>query len=220
MSIRRISLVVALVAAASGFARVMGGWAVTTVEDLPDHLVAGEAVELAYVVRQHGVERLSGLTGRVVAQNGRQEIEAPAVARGARGRYVSSLRLPRAGRWTITIHNGFGAAPRPITLMPIQVLAKGAKVAALSEQERGKRLFVAKGCVGCHTHAGVEPRPVAEIGPILTQKRFPADYLARFLANPAATRGGESKMPSLELKDGEIASLVAFINAERAVTVR
>ena len=41
----------------------MGGWAVTTVEDFPDHVIAGRPVTLTYRVRQHGVELLDGLNG-------------------------------------------------------------------------------------------------------------------------------------------------------------
>jgi hypothetical protein len=78
------------------------------------------------------------------------------------------------------------------------------------------------GCVTCHTHRDVPiTGEVSDFGPDLTNRRFPADYLARFLANPSikpATNG--KRMPSLGLRDKDIAPLIAFINAERRVTSR
>jgi hypothetical protein len=55
------------------------------------------------------------------------------------------------------------------------------------------------------------------VGPDLTGRRFPAEYLGKFLADPSIASGGgrEVRMPNLHLKPREIASLVAFLNAER-----
>ena len=39
-----------------------GGWSVTTLDDLPEHTIAGEPVPVGFVVRQHGVRVLFGLT--------------------------------------------------------------------------------------------------------------------------------------------------------------
>ena len=89
---------------------------------------------------------------------------------------------------------------------------------ALTDGERGQRLFVAKGCVTCHRHAAVEARSTSA-GATLTTKRYQPDYLARFLAHPPTREPyvpGEWQMPDLKLRDGEIASLVAFLNANAA----
>jgi hypothetical protein len=57
----------------------------------------------------------------------------------------------------------------------------------------------------------------ASIGPELTGKRYPPEFLHRFLADPAAnaTHTGPFRMPNLGLKQQEIAALVAFLNAGR-----
>ena len=47
-----------------------GGWAVVTVDDLPEYLVAGKPVTLSFVVRQHGVTPLDGLKPRITMRNG------------------------------------------------------------------------------------------------------------------------------------------------------
>lgn len=193
-----------------------GGWAAITVEDLPDNVVAGAPIDLRFAVRQHGVTLLSGLSPRVEARAGRLEASAAAVPGRVDGHYAANLVLPEAGEWTITIHSGFG--PSKVTLVPIMALARGARpVAPLAESERGRRLFVAKGCVSCHVQREVQFAGVEPIGPDLSVRRFETDYLKRYLADPSiiAVRTSTAKMPNLELKPLEIASLVAFINNDR-----
>src|SRR5947199_50889 len=76
-------------------------------------------------------------------------------------------------------------------------------------------LFVAKGCVTCHVHGDIEGSGTVAVGPELTGRRWPAEYLKLFLANPAiAPRSGTFRMPDLGLKPQEIAALAAFLNAE------
>jgi mono/diheme cytochrome c family protein len=84
----------------------------------------------------------------------------------------------------------------------------------VSDTERGRKLFVAKGCVTCHEQI--------EVGPKLEGKRFDVGYISGFIANPPSTptRGGSSPMPNLGLRQREIASLVAFLNSDRQVTTR
>ena len=198
-----------------------GGWATVTIEDVPDYVVAGQPVNLTFAVRQHGAKPISGLEPRVEALAGRREIRAAATPAQGAGRYAASLVLPEAGEWTITIHHGFGSGR--ITLLPMTAVAAGARPARpLAEPERGRRLFVAKGCITCHVNreAGMDDASIS-VGPDLTGRRFPADYLGRFLADPSIASGsGNERMPDLGLKPPEIASLVAFLNAERVGSVK
>ena len=203
-----------------------GGWAVVTVRDLPDHVIAGQPLEIGYAVRQHGVTLLPGLHGRVVAREaaGGAEVAADATPLPATGHYAARLVLPRAGAWTVTIGSGFMTTRA--TLLPLRVVAPGsAAVAPLADAERGRQLFVAKGCVTCHSHAAsgapAEMRSLA-VGPDLTERRLPAEYLARFLADPSVktTWATDARMPALELAPREIAALVAFLDADRRVSRR
>src|SRR5207248_9270794 len=175
----RCLFLVSLIAAA------IGGWAVITVEQLPDYVVAGQPVTLTFTVRQHGVTRLSGLKPRSEARSGDLTTTATASPGRETGQYASTLSLPRAGEWTITIHSGF--LDRQVTLLPLSVIAPGAATPpSPSEPERGRRLFVAKGCVTCHVHREVAGSGVVAVGPELTNHPFPLDYLKQFLANPAS----------------------------------
>ena len=187
-----------------------GGWAVITVNDLPDVVEAGKPVALTYMVRQHGATVLDRLRGSIEATSGRETVHGR-VTETARGRYSTSLTMPSAGEWTVTIRSGFGTSD--LTLLPLTVVASGAGVTRpVADTDRGRRLFVAKGCVTCHVQIAV--------GPNLDGKRFDAAYLSGFLANPTPPKAGKPAMPNLGLQPREIASLVAYLNSERQVGVR
>ncbi|MGH7539157.1 MAG: c-type cytochrome [Gemmatimonadales bacterium] len=193
-----------------------GGWAVITVEDLPDQVVVGRPVTLTFAVRQHGRTLLGGLAATVEARAGRQEVSAAATPASETGRYSATLTLPQAGEWTFTIHSGFGKGK--LTLLPLVALQSGRTAPALAEVDRGQRLFVAKGCVTCHVHPQVERSGTVEVGPDLTGRRYPPDYLKRFLTDPVSivrpARSGPFQMPNLNLKPTEVAALATFINGD------
>jgi hypothetical protein len=110
--------------------------------------------------------------------------------------------------WTITITSGFNASA--VTLPALKVIAPGT-IAPLpfSPATRGVRLFAAKGCVSCHRHLEVNPEFKTDAKFDLTTKRFPPDYLKRFLADPSIK---PAEMPNLNLMESEIEALAAFIN--------
>ena len=212
-------------AGSATMSRYLGGWAVVTVDDLPDYVVAGQPIRLSFVVRQHGMRPLDGLRPSVEARSGNVDISVNAQPDTGTGRYVATLNLSRPGEWTMTIHSGFGA--QSATLSPLQAVdARAARPRVLSEAERGRRLFIAKGCFTCHVNTEVTSAPSVRIGPDLTGRRYPAEPLAKFLAHPDSVqltqlpRTGPWRMPNLGLKDREIASLVAMINSSRQVSAR
>ena len=200
----------------------LGGWAVITVDDLPDYVSVGQRVPLSFVVRQHGMKPLDGLQPRIEAKSGSLELTVAATPVGASGHYVAPVNLPRAGEWTLTIYSGFG--PSKATLVPLRAVdAHDGATPAITPRERGRRLFIAKGCFTCHVNSEATDQRGLAVGPELTGRRYPPDYLAKFLADPAAMRPTTPvgwQMPNLALKDREIASLVAFLNADRQLSER
>lgn len=192
-----------------------GGWAVITVEDLPDQVVVGQPLTLDFTVRQHGRTLLSNLNARVVAAAGADRVTAAAQPGPSAGRYRAIVTLPHAGAWSITISSGFMNSN--VTLMPLPAVDPGRAAPAIASAERGRRLFVAKGCLTCHVHPEVPGSGVVNVGPDLAGRRFTGDYLQRFLADPdiATIRGPNGfAMPNLNLAPREIAALAAFINGE------
>ena len=193
-----------------------GGWAAITVEDLPDYGVVRQPLNLTFTVRQHGVTKLKGLEPRVEARVSGATAAAVAEPAKEEGTYTARLVLPEAGDWTITIHSGFGNSR--VTLVPMQVIEPAAPApAALPAAERGRRLFAAKGCVTCHLHRELGGSGVVAVGPELTNRRLAPEYLQRFLADPSIT-GSSNRMPNLNLKQPEIAALIAFLNKAEGQT--
>lgn len=198
----------------------LGGWAVVTVDSVPDYLVVGKATTLSFMVRQHAVTVLSDLSPVVTATSGRRDV----AARTSRvsGGYRTEVTVPAAGDWQIKIASGFGRSGS--TLLPIRAVDAGSPPPApLPEAERGRSLFAAKGCVTCHVHGDVAIKgELSDFGPDLTTKRFAAQYLAQFLADPSIkpAEKDKSQMPKPDLRQGDIAPLIAFINSERKTATR
>lgn len=190
-----------------------GGWAIVTVDALPDYVEAGKPVTLTYMVRQHGVTPVGELDGRVEATFGRLTARGT-VAPGDRvGHYRASITLPSAGQWSIRIRSGWPRAD--VEVPPLPAVAAGTGLTrTVSDVERGERLFAAKGCVTCHAQM--------DVGPRLDGKRFDVAYISAFLANPPRTpsQPGRGTMPNLGLQPREIASLIVYLNSPRQLGAR
>ncbi len=199
-----------------------GGWAVVTVKDAPDYFVVDKPATFDFVVRQHGVTPLDGLTPTISARKGIRWVNGKVVPTPAAGTYRATLAVPSTGDWAITIESGFG--PSKGRLLAKRAVADKEAPPAITPVERGRQTFASAGCVTCHVHGGIDIKPQWELmGPELTGKRFAPDYLASFLADPSIkpkTPGMMMQMPNLGLRQSEIASLIAFINDERKVAMR
>ena len=214
MKRRAIGVGIIVLAAFSGVAAHYGGWATITVENLPDQLTAAQPYNLTFAVRAHGDDLVEDLSPRVEARSGRERFTARAVQTNLPGYYTATITPPKPGDWTLDIQSGFGKSH--VELLPIAVLgAHERRTVSFSAPEHGQRLFVAKGCLACHEHAQVNNSGTYKIGPVLTETRLPADYLARFLADPSIKPAtGDMRMPDLKLKPAEINALIAFLNAQ------
>lgn len=192
---------------------VFGGWAVVTVENPPQGLVAGVPYTLNYTVRQHGVTLLPGLSGTVEAVAGNRKVTASSRA-GAVGRYAATFTIPEAGDWSITVRSGFGNSMTK--LLPVRVVKAGAVVADLPDAERGAQLFAAKGCVMCHAELKLDlPDPRTQA--------YDQKFVRQLLADPASVpkrRNVGMDMPNLELTPAEISALAAYLSASHATGTR
>ncbi len=84
-----------------------------------------------------------------------------------------------------------------------------------SQVELGRGLFIAKGCMLCHSHAetnGIREFGV-DMGPDLTNYTASPEYLLLWLKDPSAAKP-ETLMPNLELSESEMDALIAFINSD------
>jgi len=215
-----------------------GGWAVVKVNKIPDAWVVGKPLILSWEVRQHGIRRMGAednLIPTLEARSGSRVVSGTAAAYSEEGwkGFRGTIVFPATGDWQVTINSGFGGARA--VLVPWRVVDSVRTIRGtveehlatlgiprFSEVERGRRLFAAQGCVTCHVHRAVEiTGQMSTVGPELTDRRLPAEYLARFLANPSIKpeTPGKMRMPNLDLREKEITPLVAFLTAEqRAAT--
>jgi hypothetical protein len=194
-----------------------GGWCSVTVSNMPEYFVAGKPVAVSFVVRAHGVTPVDGMKTAVKARMGSQkEIDFASGPSGKTGEYKAVVTLPTPGDWIIRINSGY--MDIPFDLVPMKAIAPGATPPPpISEIERGERLFVLTGCIGCHENADVRSINITKIGPTLTGKRYPTEMLKAFLADPSKTwdRSRDSNMPNLHLNPSDIDSIVAFLNRPR-----
>jgi len=200
-----------------------GGWATVTLLDVPEYLEVGRPTTLSFKIRQHGqtviwdrepslVLPSDGLLSRVF---GRDQVRARKSE--AWGVYEATITPETVGELPITIDlDLFGLQ---VALLPFRVVAPGAAPALLSDHERGRQLFVAKGCVSCHAKMDDDQNAsfrYLDFGPSLVGRTFPEEYLTMKMQNPAEGRtasGAAVTMPKLELDTREIDRLVRYLNA-------
>jgi hypothetical protein len=215
------ALVVVLAAFVAGFTW-FGGWAVVSVASVPDGWTTGKPLQLSWQVRQHAVTVLRGLKPTIEARSGSRVIEGTASDYDANGvkEYRGQLTFPNPGDWQVTIKSGFGRSKA--VLVPFRVVDARTRAPTVTDSERGRRMFASLGCVSCHVHRDVDIKgELSDFGPDLSEKKFPPAYLAKFLAKPSIKPPTNGKqMPNLDLRQSDINTLIAFINAERRVTSR
>jgi cytochrome c2 len=127
----------------------------------------------------------------------------------------------RKARWAIALFfAGLVLGAGSIVSAAEQVGAKSdaqkvAVDASISQVEAGRRLFVAKGCIVCHSHSEMNKAREfgVDIGPNLTNLKASPEYLRIWLKDPKSAKSN-AQMPNLELKETEIEALIAFINAD------
>lgn len=202
----------------------MGGWAVVTVKDLPEYFVAGQRYTIEFQVRQHGRHLLGDLEPELIVSasaprfgglvGGANEQRIRAAARGAVGTYAATFTAPAAGRVYLRIKSGFGASD--LRLYPAPVVAASPPPPAMAQADRGRVLFVAKGCNACHTNSDLTERPdnqQIKAGPELGGRRLAREFVIQKVKNPSS-----ENMPNLELSDAEVAAIAAFLAGERTAS--
>jgi hypothetical protein len=122
-------VLVAVLAITLAFAApaMAGGWAVTTLDELPT-FHAGQTYAVGYTIRQHGVTPIDvsqvfggGTTEiQILGPDGHQAQSFRGVQTGPVGHYVAQVRFPSAGKWSWSVTQGAFA---PQQLGTIDVLA-------------------------------------------------------------------------------------------------
>lgn len=88
-----------------------GGWAITTLDEVPASFAAGTTYRVGFTVLQHGIRPAEDLDASIRIQESRsgQRVEFPARPEGAVGHYVAEVRFPSSGAWTWEVGQGWYA---------------------------------------------------------------------------------------------------------------
>jgi cytochrome c oxidase subunit II len=97
-------------------------------------------------------------------------------------------------------------------VMLVAATAACAQAPSTPVVDRGQAAFKNQGCYGCHL-IGKFGTP---IGPDLSHvgSKYPEDYLARWLRDPALQRPN-AHMPKLELSEDDVKALAAYLGSLR-----
>jgi mono/diheme cytochrome c family protein len=90
------------------------------------------------------------------------------------------------------------------------------EAAPISQEELGEQLFIAKGCIACHSNSKVANSygyMTTDVGPNLTKFSASPEALRLRLKDPASVNSA-TQMPNLNLSETEIEALIAFINSK------
>jgi len=97
-----------------------GGWAVTTLDEMPPAVRAGEVVPVGFVIRQHGVTPVApdGDIGLEVHSPSGKVAYFAATPSGAVGHYVADVVFPERGTARWTAHQGW-FAPQDLGIVDV-----------------------------------------------------------------------------------------------------
>ena len=78
-----------------------GGWAVTTLDPLPNELRAGQTYAIGYMIRQHGQTPFTSAQTAIEIRSSDNQVPQRfrAVPDGPPGHYVAQVTFPTAGEW-------------------------------------------------------------------------------------------------------------------------
>jgi hypothetical protein len=95
-------------------AALAGGWAITTLDSLPQDVRAGQTYRIGYVIRQHGVTPMVGATPAIRISQGATQLTFAGREEGQRGHYVSDVTFPADGEWAWTADQSPFPMPQPL----------------------------------------------------------------------------------------------------------
>ena len=118
MMLRRFGFAVLVVVGVSALAlpALAGGWTVTTLDSLPDYAIAGEPLNVGFMIRQHGQRpwMQDGIVVRAGRDDGGESFSVTALPEGEDGHYTATLIFPQSGTWNWSIESGLRPEQQPM----------------------------------------------------------------------------------------------------------
>lgn len=111
-----------------------GGWAVITLDSLPDDVSAGETLSIGFMVRQHGQTPTNGVAPTLSAHNPAtgERFTVDARQSGETGHFVVDVVFPSEGQWEWSL-SGLGPPVQfaALTVAPATVAGTATATAAV-----------------------------------------------------------------------------------------
>lgn len=223
---RALTLSLLAVATLTTTASTYGGWTVVTVHELPTHFEVGQPATLTFTMRQHGETIADGRRPKLRLRDGSvlsgfRSVDATPT--GKAGVYRASWVPTKEG--TVSLRVDTDNHDWEVRLLPFSVVAKGAAAPSVDPVARGRSLYVAKGCIACHSKADdatLADIETVRVGVDLGGQKFSPEYVTAKILAPRTTgtqvlRGVQ--MPALEVTRGEAEQIAQYL-AQREVAVR
>lgn len=85
-----------------------GGWATTTVDEVPGEVVTGETYSIGYTILQHGQPpaAVDETMIRIESADSGETLTFPGTPTGQEGHYVAEVAFPNAGEWQWEVEQG------------------------------------------------------------------------------------------------------------------
>lgn len=108
---RRLSILGLLLLGLLGLAMpaaFAGGWAITSLDELPGEFRAGEPYQLGYTILQHGKTPVDGLETHITVRNSDtgETVTFAGQPDGKPGHYVAEVTFPAGGGWSWSVAQG------------------------------------------------------------------------------------------------------------------
>jgi len=128
----RIFALAATLALALSSPALGGGWAVTTLDNVPDRFEAGQSYSIGYTIRQHGVTPVAvdRTEIQITHNESGKRLSFRGVADGPIGHYLATLTIPASGSWTWEVTQG-PFAPHALGTLTVSLAATAAAPAAI-----------------------------------------------------------------------------------------
>ena len=137
-----IAILISLIFALPAFA---GGWAVITLDELPNNVVAGEPINIGFTVLQHGRTPMSDLHPIItLTSNNSDTLLVNAKAEGDSGHYAATLTFPKEGNWNWSINAFTMDQPMPALTVSAPVAAVVSQPEAATKNASPSPLFIVR----------------------------------------------------------------------------
>lgn len=123
-----VGLLVLVVALAAPTFVHAGGWAVITLDELPDEVIAGQPLTIGFMVRQHGRTpiEIAEIPIEVRHSETGETLTFTATPDGETGHYRAELSFPQPGRWVWEIQSGLFPDRQPMPALDVAAEAVAA----------------------------------------------------------------------------------------------